>query len=194
MEMRKERLAALRFACNAFLVSSSDSTEPLEKAIKAFNATHYDYEEIVRKREYAIKEAADRAASRLPLPLLDQFDLLFGGKCYTEEDCRQWAFAAKLLLNQIDQDMTLLTESEAIKWLARSIVFVKGPELHHLFIKLWPFCVSEESGRVSSILAFMANSLPTNSKEILKDHCKLDENTKYNHHIVHAYRELKRGW
>lgn len=193
-----DRYMTLILAAESFGVNPNDgSLRMLETCLSSYRKSQYDYDEMVFRAEMDKKAKAAREASKLPKDLLETFYRL--QKELTAHDKnpgqqQRWIDAFRLLMIEIDRDATLLAEEEAPQWLARGCVFLQGPELTHLFRRLWPYCLTEKSGRVGSILGAVCYSLPTNGVNVLKQELTLDENTAYSSGLVQAYNRLNRGW
>lgn len=194
-EFKTKRLLRVREAAHNFL--DTNQPGPLEQAIDDYNSSDRDYDEMIFRAEMAEKAHKAREASKLPKGLLMTFYKLQESLVAHDKDPdqqRRWIDAFRMLMREVDKDQSLLAEEEAPQWIARGSVFLEGPELTHLFRRLWPYCTTKDNGRISSILGAISYSLPTNGVNLLKEELTLDEKKAYPTGLVEAYRRIKRQW
>lgn len=166
----------MKEACREFI--TKEDPVPLDKALKSYQKSDYDYQDLVEQEKYRRQDEQDRKDSQLPLDLLERAYHLHQPGTISPEAIPLWIALNQEILNLIVTQPLLLTEREAVKWLARSVAFLKEDLLVEFVAKLWPLIQKDVTTgqRIGSIFKAIIIKLDKPHLQQLQSHCQATVN------------------
>lgn len=191
----KERLKELIRAAEIFIKDNDVNT--LNKALKKYNSSSTDYDDLELPEKFKNQQIEDRKNSSLPVEILEEGDKLFlklNKASFEESDKKLWESLFEKIFELCKNDIEISKEKETINWIARSLGFVSNQEKQIEFIKFfWTICsqeISPYTESYASLINFLILRMSQENVLKIKDFCVLSKNNKYTPSLAEAYREM----
>jgi hypothetical protein len=195
-EFKQKRLDELARVANDFI--NNYDVAKLEVALKHYNQSDYDYDELVLKEERAIAAKISRDTSKLDPAILDRAYALHESiSAYiAKDDQPKWRQLYLDIVEEMKKNRSLLEESESMLWFARSIAMITREDKIELIKFLWPICLTgtmTQSARLGSLIFVTTHSLSTEDLITLRPICTIEQGKKYEYRFIQAHDAIHKN-